>query len=87
MTVAPANLQTYSVTGNEYARIYLRKANQSYEITRSFAKVDETLAFIGGLLGFVLLLLTFLNVYNKFSFEIEFGDRLFKQNGGGSFGA
>ena len=42
---------------------------------------------MGGLLGFFLLILTFMKVYNKFCYEIEFGDRVFKQNSNGSFGS
>ncbi len=71
LTTSSANIQTYSVTSNnQYAKLYLRKGSQKIDITRQFAKVDETLAFIGGLLGFLLLILTFVNVYNKFSYEI-----------------
>lgn len=29
----------------------------------------------------------FLNLYSKYSYELDFGDRIFKQNNGGSFGS
>ena len=86
--VNQANSQTFSVTSNsQYAKIYLRKSSERFDITRSFAKIDETLAYIGGMLGFLLVILTFMNFYTKFCFEVEFGDKLFKQNNNGSFGS
>ena len=86
--VNQANSQTFSVTSNsQYAKIYLRKSSERFDITRSFAKIDQTLAYIGGMLSFLLLILTFMNFYTKFCFEVEFGDKLFKQNNNGSFGS
>jgi hypothetical protein len=88
LTVAPANSQIYSVINtNQYAKIYLRKSSERFDMTRSFQKVDQTLSYIGGLLGTVLLILMFMNIYSKFCYEIEFGDRIFKQNSNGTFGS
>lgn len=88
MTTAPANIQTYTVNSkNEYAKIYLRKAGQKSAISRSYQKLDQTLSYIGGLLGTVILLMTFMSIYSKFCYEIEFGDKLFKKNHDGSYGS
>lgn len=41
MTPYSANSQAYAVTDvNEYAKIYLRKSSQRFDITRKFARVD-----------------------------------------------
>ena len=29
----------------------------------------------------------FLNLYSKYSYELDIGDKIFKQNNGGSFGS
>lgn len=89
IVVDQAVSQTFSVTSNsQYAKIHLRKSSERFGITRSFAKIDETLAYIGGMLSFLLLILTFMNFYTKFCYEIEFGDKIFKQNNNnGSFGS
>lgn len=45
-------------------KFYLRKSPISLSIARSFRKVDDTLSYIGGLLGTILLFLSFANMYN-----------------------
>jgi hypothetical protein len=45
------------------------------------------LSYIGGLLGTIILLLTVMSIYSKFCYEIEFGDKIYKQNNNGSFGS
>lgn len=88
MTVSPANNHVYTVSSNnQYAKIYLRKSSEKLDISRSYQKLDESLAYIGGLLGTVILLMAFMSIYSKFCYEIEFGDKLFKQNENGNYGS
>ena len=88
MTISPANTQVYTVSSNnQYAKVYLRKSSERIDISRSFQKIDETLAYIGGLLGTVILMMPFMTIYSKFCYEIEFGDKLFKHNENGSYGS
>ena len=47
---------------------------------RGFQKFDETLSYIGGLFGFIMILFSIFSLYDKYAYEIEFGDRIFKQN-------
>lgn len=71
ITVTPANSQIYSVLNtNTYAKIYLRKSSERLDISRSFQKLDQTLSYIGGLLGTVLLLLVVVSLYSQFCYEI-----------------
>lgn len=69
MTVAPANSQIFPVVNtNQYAKIYLRKSSEKFDVTRSYQKLDQTLSYVGGLLGTILVLLTFFSVYDKFCY-------------------
>ena len=54
---------------------------------RSYQKLDENFSYIGGLYGTILSFMVFLNLYDKYSYEIEFGDRIFKQNNKKSYGS
>ncbi len=80
--------QSYRMTaGEDYFKFYLRKGPSKDVHTRSFQKLDQTLSYIGGLFGTLTLLLAFLSVYSKYCYELDLGDRIFKQNNGGSFGS
>ena len=57
------------------------------QISRSYQKLDQTFSFIGGLFGTFSLLLSFLRLYSKYNYELDLGDKIFKQNHGGSFGS
>ena len=72
---------------NEYFQFYWRKSSSKVEINRTFVKLDQTLSYIGGLFGTIILLLIFLKFYSKYSYELSIGDKIFKNNNGGSFGA
>lgn len=65
----------------------MRKAAKQIEAERSFQKLDQTLSYIGGLFGTLILLLLFLNLYSKYSYELDLGDCIFKENNNGSFGS
>jgi hypothetical protein len=80
--------QNYRMTaGDQYFKFYLRKGAANYQYGRSFQKIDETLSYIGGLFGTLAIFLMFLNTYSKYCYELDFGDRIFQQKGGGSFGS
>ena len=70
-----------------YSRIYFRKSAELYSVERGFQKIDETLSYIGGLFGITIILFAFLSIYSKFTYEIEFGDRIFKQDSKCSYGS
>lgn len=61
----------YKVRGNEYFKLFLRKSPIALSISRSFRKVDDTLSYIGGLFGTILVFFGFVNMYNELSYEIE----------------
>jgi hypothetical protein len=56
-------------------------------IERSFQKLDDTLSYIGGLFGIIMILFVLFSIYDKFGYEIEFGDRSFSQENMGSYGS
>jgi hypothetical protein len=47
------------------------------DFTRNYIKLDDTLSYIGGLFGFLMILFVFLKVYTEYSYEIDMGDRLY----------
>ena len=57
------------------------------QISRSYQKLDQTFSFIGGLFGTFSLLLSFLRLYSKYNYELDLGDKIFKQDHRGSFGS
>jgi hypothetical protein len=64
-----AESQTYTVSSNnQYAKLYIRKASVKEDTTRSFQKLDQTLSFIGGLFGTVMLICIFLSIYDKYAY-------------------
>ena len=80
--------QPYTVTSsNRYAKIYLRKSDSNIKITRSFQKLHETLSFIGGLYSTAILFMFVIAIYDKYSYELEFGDRIFKRDNNTSYGS
>ena len=80
--------QTFAISSkNEYFKFNWRKAANKAQITRTFQKLDQTLSYIGGLFGTIVLLLIFLKFYSKYSYELDIGEKIFKSNNGGSFGA
>ena len=48
------------------------------QIARSFQKLDQTLSYIGGLFGTIILLLISLKFYSKYSYELDIADKIFK---------
>ena len=61
----------YKVRSTEYLKLFLRKSPISLHIARSFRKVDDTLSYIGGLFGTILVFFGFVSMYNELSYEIE----------------
>jgi hypothetical protein len=61
----------YKVRGSEYFKLFLRKSPIALSISRSFRKVDDTLSYIGGLFGTILVFFGFVSMYNELSYEIE----------------
>ena len=56
------------------------KSPTSQVIDRSFQKIDEILAYIGGLFGTITMALFMLNKYNEYSFEIAMASYLYEKN-------
>lgn len=71
INIEPTNSQVFSVLNTTtYAKIYLRKSSERLDVSRSFQKLDQTLSYIGGLLGTVILLLVIISLYSQFCYEI-----------------
>lgn len=62
--------QIYQIKASkvEYFKFYWRKAANKVQINRTFQKLDQTLSYIGGLFGTIILLLIFLKFYSKYSY-------------------
>ena len=65
-----AYTQRMGVTNDVYFQMNIAKSSYKYEYERQFQKVDETLSFIGGLYGAVLILFLAINFYSKYCYEI-----------------
>ena len=63
-----------------YACFFLFKSPISQSIERRFEKIDEILAYIGGLFGTVAICLFIVSVYNGYSFEINLAGYLYKKD-------
>lgn len=89
MVEASASGQNYQVVNSStsFLQFNIRKAANNQQITRSFQKLDQTFSYIGGLFGTISLLLSFLKLYSKYTYQLDLGDKIFKQNHGGSFGS
>lgn len=57
-----------STAPKSLAKIYFRKAPDVYTITRSFQKLDDTLSYIGGLFGIIVLFFLSFSIYDKFAY-------------------
>ena len=63
--------------GVTYASIVLRRSSTAVIVERGFKKIDETLSYIGGLFGFVVILLLFMKEYTEYSFELDASSHLY----------
>lgn len=64
------NIQTKVIHNDTYFQLHVIKSEFRYDSTRAFRKIDETLSYIGGLYGAVLILFIFLSFYSKYGYEI-----------------
>ena len=55
----------------------LRRASTAVIVERGFKKIDETFSYIGGLFGFVVILLLFMKEYTEYSFELDASSHLY----------
>lgn len=49
--------------GINFANIVLRRSSTGIIVNRNFKKIADTLSYIGGLFGFVLIALSFMKYY------------------------
>lgn len=69
-------VKNYMVDSNVYARVSLRKSMNSVVIERSFRRVDDTLSYIGGLFGGLIMLMVFIKKYNEYSFNLKLAEEM-----------
>lgn len=70
-------LVPFQITDSVYASFVLRRASTTTVVSRAFRRVDDTFSYIGGLFGFVLIVLVFMNEYTEYSFEIDASSHLY----------
>lgn len=63
--------------GTLFANINFKKSSLSLNIERQYTKLDNTLSYIGGLFGFIIIFFVFMKIYTEYCYEIEMGDRLY----------
>ena len=62
------NRYEISADNSVYCTFFIYKSPLSYEINRSYEKLDEILSYIGGLFGTIVLMLFIIRIYNGCSF-------------------
>jgi hypothetical protein len=62
----PAQANNHGV--KTFAQIYFRKSASKKVFDRGSQKLDETLSYIGGLFGIMVIVFTFITQYNKFAY-------------------
>lgn len=67
-TTAKSSIYPLSTDAPVYAKIYFRKAANIYSVNRSFQKLDETLSYVGGLFGIIVVFCTVFSIYDKFAY-------------------
>lgn len=65
---------------DNYCTFFFYKSPNSFEVTRSYQKLDEILSYIGGLFGTIAICLFIVRIYNEHSFEINLGAALYKHD-------
>ena len=60
--------------------ITIDKGFTSATFTRTFQKIDEFFAYVGGLIGTILGLIFIMSFYNEISYSISIGSKLFTYN-------
>jgi hypothetical protein len=69
-------VKNYMVDSNVFARVSLRKSMNSVVYERSFRRVDDTLSYIGGLFGGLIMLMIFIKKYNEYSFNLQLAEEM-----------
>lgn len=64
-------VKNFNIDSNIFARVALRKSSSSTRYLRSFRRLDDLLSYIGGLFGFLMILMVIIKKYNEYSFKIE----------------
>jgi hypothetical protein len=63
---------------NVFGEYFVRLSTESIEIKKSYQRIDDYLAYVGGILKFILSLVGILVInYNKFDLDITIANRLF----------
>jgi hypothetical protein len=61
-----------------FGEYFVRLSTESIEIKKSYQRIDDYLAYVGGILKFILSLVGILVInYNKFDLDITIANRLF----------
>lgn len=68
----------YSTIGETYAVFFFFKSPVSINYVRSFQKLDEVLAYIGGLFGTIIIAFFLMSSYNAYKYEINLAGYLYR---------
>jgi hypothetical protein len=63
--------------GSVYAEIDFEKSSVEVQYTRTFEKVDQFFAYVGGLIGTVLGFIFIMTAYNELCYYISVASKLF----------
>ena len=64
-------------SGTDYARVLFEQSSTSVIYYRSYNRVDDFLAYVGGLISSAIAIIFIMSFYNEFSYYISIGDKLF----------
>ena len=64
-------------SGTTYARVLFEQATTSIKYIRSYDRIDDFLAYVGGLISSAIAVIFILSFYSEFCYYISVGQKLF----------
>lgn len=71
---------SYQHDGQTLAQFFIRRQNNTVKVDRKYSKLDDTLSYIGGLFGFIMSALLFMQKYTQSCFQIDAGANLYQHD-------
>ena len=69
------------ISSTVYVSLNIEKSTQELTVTRNYGKIDEVLAYIGGLFGLILpVFVFFMSSYSSYCYELYVAESAFKHD-------
>jgi hypothetical protein len=64
-------------SGTTYAQVYFEQSSTSVFYSRYYTRIDDFLAYVGGLISSAIAIMFVLTFYNEISYYLSVGNKLF----------